>query len=102
MHDRPLVHRDNAFRRWRSVSQGAVRPDCIVVYAPLFDKDLGFSLRVEDFAVEQLIADSGVEALTIAVLAGGSRLDVCRFGADRTEPVPDLLGDKFRSISPSE
>lgn len=70
VHDRPLVHRDEAFWRWRSVSQGAVWPDGFVVDAPSFDQDLDFSERVEDFAVEQLIAESGVEALTIAVLPG--------------------------------
>ena len=40
----------------------------IVMLPPLFDDDLCFFKGVEDFAVQQLIAQSGVEAFTISVL----------------------------------
>ena len=40
VHSRPLVYRDDAFGRWRSVAQGAVRPDRVVVATPPFDQDL--------------------------------------------------------------
>jgi len=67
MHGRPLVYRHHAFGRRRTVAQGAVRSDCVEVVPPAFDQDLGFSQRVEDLAVEQLISEAGIEALTIAV-----------------------------------
>ena len=67
MHGWPLVYRHHAFWRWWAVAQGAVGSDCVVVVPPAFDQDLRFTQRVEDLAVEQLIAESGIEALTIAV-----------------------------------
>jgi len=39
------------------------------VSAPLFDQDPGFAEREEDLAVEELVAEPGVEALAIAVLS---------------------------------
>lgn len=51
VHDRPLVHWDEAFWRGRAVSQGAMRPDGIVMDAPPLDQDLGFPERVEYFSV---------------------------------------------------
>ena len=65
---RPRVHRDDGFRRWWSVSQGTVRPDGVVVVAPFLDQDLGLSHGVEDLAVEEFIAKSGVEALALPIL----------------------------------
>ena len=60
VHGRPLVHWDEAFRRWRPVSQRTVRPDGVVVSAPLLDQDPGLAEREEDLAVEELVAESGV------------------------------------------
>src|SRR3954467_4662591 len=37
--------------------------------------------RIEDLAVEQLVAQPGVEALDVAVLPGAAGLDVGRLGA---------------------
>jgi hypothetical protein len=34
---------------------------------PLLDQDLRFPLAVEDFAVQQLVPELGVEAFTISV-----------------------------------
>lgn len=70
VHGRPLVHQNEAFRRGRSVSQCAVRPDSVVVDAPLLDQDLRFSQRVKDFTVEQLVPESGVEAFAVPVFPG--------------------------------
>jgi hypothetical protein len=47
MHGRPLVYRHHAFGRRRTVAQGAMRSDCVVVVPPAFDEDLGFAQRVE-------------------------------------------------------
>jgi hypothetical protein len=35
---------------------------------PALDDDLGFAKRVEDFAVEQLVAQASIEALDVAIL----------------------------------
>jgi hypothetical protein len=64
---RPLTDRHHAFGRRRTVAQGSVRSNCVEVVPPAFDQDLGFAQRVEDLAVEQLISEAGIEALTIAV-----------------------------------
>jgi len=42
-----------------------MRPDGVVVDAPLLDQDLGFPQAVEDFAIEQLIPEPGIEALAV-------------------------------------
>ena len=52
MHGRPLVYRDDAFWRWRAVTQSAVWPDRIVVATPPFDQDLGLVQCGEDLAIE--------------------------------------------------
>ena len=38
-------------------------PDRVVMATPALDDDLGFTERIEDFAVEQLIPKAGVEAV---------------------------------------
>mgnify|MGYP006906379507 CR=1 FL=1 len=48
----------------------------VVVVPPSFDNNLGFPQQIEDFAVQQFIAHSPVEAFTVFVLPGRSRLDV--------------------------
>src|SRR5277367_6500465 len=53
-----------------------MRPDCVVVTSPAFDDDLGLPQRVEDFAIEQFIAQASVEALDVSVLAGATWRDV--------------------------
>ena len=54
------------------------------------------SRKVEDLAVEQLIAKAGVEALHVAVLAVS--LDVSGFGSDNRDPFLHGLGDELRSV----
>ena len=43
VHDGSLVHWDECFGCWRSVAKCAVRPDCIVVSAPLLNENLSFA-----------------------------------------------------------
>jgi hypothetical protein len=45
-----------------------VRAQGVVVSPPAFDDDLGLLHRVEDFAVEKLIAKFRVKALAISIL----------------------------------
>src|SRR5262245_66678236 len=62
------------------------------------DDDLGLAESVEDFAVEQLIAQASVEALDVAVLPGAAPFDVGGLGTDNRDPVLYRLGDEFRSV----
>ena len=73
-------------------------PDGIVVPAPALDDDLRLAQGVEDLAVEQLVAEPGIEALDIAVLPRAARLDVGGLGADRGDPLLHGLGDELRAV----
>ena len=68
MHDRSRVHRDDGFRGGRAIAQGTMWSFGIVVFPPLFDQDFRFPKAVEDFSVEQFIAEPGIEAFAVAVL----------------------------------
>jgi hypothetical protein len=75
-----------------------MRPDRIVMTPPAFDDDLSFSEGVEDLAIEQLIAQAGVEALDVAILPRTAALDIGSLGADSGDPSLDSLGDELRSV----
>jgi hypothetical protein len=62
-----------------------MRPDRVVVAPPALDDDSGLSERVEDFAVEQLVAKARVEALDVTVLPRTAPLDVSGLGADNRD-----------------
>ena len=64
--------------------------------APGFDQDLGLFEGVEDLAVDQLIAQLGIEA--VSVLPRARAFDVGRFGPDPGDPVLDGLGDELGSL----
>ena len=65
MHDRPLVHRYDGLRgRW-AIAQSTMGSFGVVVVPPSFDDDLGFTQRVKDLAVQQLVAHPAVEAFAI-------------------------------------
>ena len=75
-----------------------MRPDRVVVAPPALDDDLGLAESVEDFAVEQLVAQASVEALDVPVLPGAASLDVGGLGTDSRDPFLHRLGDELRSI----
>jgi hypothetical protein len=60
-----FLSRYDDFRRRRSISKRTVRPDGVVVDAPLLDDHLCFSQRVEDLSVEQFIAQLAVEGFGV-------------------------------------
>lgn len=64
----------------------ALRPGGVKVSPPSFGQITGLGERVEDFAVEQFIAQRSVEALAISILPWRSGRDVQRFHADLGEP----------------
>ena len=98
VHDRPLVDRDDGFRGWRFPTQGAVRPNSVVVTAPVLDDDLGLLEGIEDLAVEQLVSEPRVEAFTVAVLPRGARCDIGGPGADGGDPVAHRVGDELGAV----
>jgi hypothetical protein len=68
------------------------------VAPPALDDDLGLAESVEDFAVEQLVAQASVEALDVAVLPGAASLDVGGLGTDNRDPFLYGLGEELRSV----
>lgn len=74
----------------------------VVVLTPALDHDLRLSQAVEDLAVEQLVSQLRVEALTVTVLPRRTRLDVGSLGADGGDPLPHGFGDELRTIVGSD
>ena len=72
--------------------------DGIVVTSPALDHDLSLLQRIEDLPIQQLIAQTSVEALDVAVLPRAAGCDVGRLGADRGDPLPHSCGDKFGTV----
>lgn len=70
----------------------------VVVTSPVFDHDLGLLQCVEDFTIEQLIAQLAVEALAIAILPWTSRFDVSGLGSDGADPIPERLGNELGAV----
>ena len=85
-------------RGWSAVADRGMRANRVVMPSPAFDDDLCFAQRVEDLAVEQLVAQAGIGAFDEAVLPRAAGGDVGRLRADRGDPLLHRLGDKFRPI----
>ena len=65
---------------------------------PSFDENLGFLEGVEYLTIQELVAQSGIETLDVAVLPGRSRLDEGGAGPDCSDPPPDGFGDELRAV----
>ena len=73
--DWPLVHEhDGLWRRW-AVTQCTVWSFGVVM-VPSFNDDLGFTQGIEDFAVQQFIPHSPIEAFAVPFLPEWSGFDV--------------------------
>ena len=70
----------------------------VVVPSPLLNDDPGFIEAVEDLSVQELIAEPGIEALTVSVLPRRPRFDVGGLGTDSLDPLPDRIRDELRSV----
>jgi len=68
------------------------------VPSPTLDDDLGFAQRLEDLAVEQLVAQARVETLDVSVLPWAARRNVGGLCADRADPLLHRLGDELRAV----
>lgn len=92
---RPRQHR---FGRRRSVAQGAVRPDRIVVAPPALDQKLCLLQRIEDFPVQQFVPQLAVEALVVAILPRAAGLDEQRRYAEPGKPATHDLSHELGPI----
>jgi len=75
-----------------------MRPHGVVVTTPAFDDDLRFPQRVEDLAIEQLVAQARVETFDKAVLPRTARRDVGGLCSDGADPLLHRLGNELRAI----
>ena len=75
-----------------------MRSDRIVVPPPLLDQYLGLVERRELLACQQLVAELGVEALTVAVLPRAAWLNEERLHADPAEPLAHVSGHELWPI----
>jgi hypothetical protein len=73
-------------------------PDRVVVPPPALDDDLGLAQRVEDLAVEELVAQARIEAFNEPVLPWASRSDVGGLSPDGANPLLHGGGDELRAI----
>src|SRR5208337_5584862 len=94
----PRLFRQDGLRCRRPVAQRRVRPLRVVFYPPTLRQNLCLLQRVKDLAVQELIAQLSVEALTVPVLPRTSRLDIERFRAQLSQPLPQLPGNKLGPI----
>ena len=86
------------FRGGSAVADRGMRPNGVVVASPALDDDLSLAQRVEDLAIEQFVAQAGIEALDEAVLPWTASFDVggpCAHGCD---PVLHGFGDELGAV----
>lgn len=75
-----------------------MRPDRVVVLAPLLDHDRGLGQGVEDFTVQEFITQFPVEGLHVAILPRTSGLDVGGLRTDGRNPLAQCQGDELRPV----
>src|SRR5208283_1746307 len=92
-----LLRQDCLWCRW-PVAQRRVGALRVVFHAPPLRQNLCLLQRVENLAVQELIAQLSVETLAVPVLPRTPRFDVQRPRAHFPQPLPQLLGNKLRSI----
>jgi len=80
------------------IADRGVWPDGVVVPPPALDDDLRLPQRVEDFPVEQLVAQASVEALDEAVLPWAASFNVGGPCTDGSDPVLHGFGDELGSV----
>lgn len=99
LRSRPRGHGgDEDLRRGRLVSERAMGAHGVEVPPPAFDDDLRLREGVENLAVEEFIAQPGIERLDEAILPGAAGCDVGGLRANRADPLLHGLGDKFRPV----
>ena len=79
-----------------------MRSDRVVVLSPLLDDSLCLLQAVEDFTVQQLIAQFPVEGLTVAILPGAAWFDEQGLGSNLGQPVAHDLRRHLGAIVGSD
>src|SRR5580700_7375934 len=93
----PRFWKDGLWCRW-PVAQRRVRPLRVVFQPPSLRQNLCLLQRVQDLAVQELIAQLPIETLTIPVLPRTPRLDIQRLRAQSSQPLSQLLGNELRPV----
>lgn len=75
-----------------------MRPDRIVLYAPLLQDDSRLLKRVEDFTIQQLIPQLTFETLDVTVFPGATRFDEQRLNTQFRQPGSDDAIGKFAVV----
>ena len=75
-----------------------MRPDSVVLSAPVLDENLCLFESVEDLNIEQAISELAVEAFTVSVLPRGVRFDEQRGGSKSAQPFTHCLGCELWSV----
>ena len=79
-------------------AESAVRPHGVIVLPPPFAQDMGLSLGVEDFPIEELISELSVKGLAVAVLPGTSGFDEQGAHLKPGEPLAHALRTELGAI----
>ena len=79
-----------------------MRSFSVVFDPPLFNNYLRLLQGIKDFSIQAFIPQLAVEALAIAVLPRASALDVKCSRPELTQPLAQLLRQKFWTIAPRE
>ena len=72
--------------------------DRVVMAPPRFDENLGFLERIEYLSVQELVTQSGIEALDVTILPGRARLDESGLSSDCGDPPAHGLGSELRAV----
>jgi hypothetical protein len=75
-----------------------MRPNGVVVPAPLFDQHLCLLECIEDFSVQQLIAELPVEGFVVAVFPWAAGFDVKCIHPNTPQPLPNGLGCELTAV----
>ena len=86
---------EDGFGSWRSVSERAVRPERVVLFAPAPHDDLSLPLSVEDLSIQDFVPELPVEACAVPGLPGAPRFDEEGSNAYSFEPVSYRVCSEF-------
>lgn len=70
----------------------------VVLVTPLLDQRPGLQEVAEEFAIQDLVPESGIEAFDVGVLPGRSRLNVLGLCPERFEFFPERPGNELRTV----
>ena len=81
-----------------SVTKAAVGPFEVILLAPVSQHGVGFGHAEEEFSIQQLCPQAGMEALDISFLPRRSRLDVAKANLAGFRPLLHPFGDELGAV----